>query len=241
MRILGLPFALFFVVSHAGFAEPSNAVAAANQTSTNDAALISAGIKKPGQQNKEADQGQADEKKHTPEWVGNAIALINVLVVFYIFWRTETSHREEHRRERVRSVKLFWVQELILNPNIESLHDFFNKYEEEMEKISGNSTCPSTGKLNLIAEKKALEFKKDFNPLRRKIIHPLLMVSPDFRPLLDIFAEIEDFVLNEYTRIPGAPRTPANAAMSPIEHFRELGHKFFAELHRGQMLLADSQ
>jgi len=240
MRIPRLPFALFFVIAHAGFAQPSNTAVAVNPPASNSPSANPLATNKAAPQNRQPDQGQT-EKTHTPEWVGNAIALINVLVVFYIFWRTETSNREDRRRERVRSVKLFWVQDLILNPNIAGLHDFFNKYEEEMERITNTSTCPSAGKLNQIAEAKVLAFKKDHNIIRRKVIHPLLTVSPNFERLKVLFSQIEDLVTKEYTRIPAAPRTASDATTTPVESFRELCQQFFAELHRGQMLLADSQ
>jgi len=171
----------------------------------------------------------------TPRWVANGIALLNLSLVCYLAYFTHSSRRKERKDDLARAVGIFWFQDLILKPNIETLHAFFQKYEADLAPAAAS---PRAKDLKKQAQTRILAFKADYHSLRRKVVEPLEMVSQEFAPVGTVLSQIEDFVTGEYARIPGLTDGKASAAQkSAADQFRDLRQQFFRALHEGQKRL----
>jgi hypothetical protein len=170
-----------------------------------------------------------------PKWVANGIATINLLFVCWMAWYTTRCRSDERREDVSRAVGIFWVQDLVLKPNIEQLHEFFEKYEAEMDSLSTAGTTRVVNRTR--ATTKIREFKKSFHSIKRKVVVPLCLVSNTFNCINDVIAEIEDLVTEEYARIPIPRAEGAADGPNPVERFRDLRAKFFRLLHVNQLEL----
>src|SRR5438128_9060741 len=56
------------------------------------------------------------------KWAGNLLTSINLTLVIYLFVQTQRLRQVERKEDVARSVALFWVQDLILKPNLDVLH-----------------------------------------------------------------------------------------------------------------------
>lgn len=169
------------------------------------------------------------------KWFGNLVSVINLGFVCWMAWFTTKTQRRYRESDLKRGVALFWVQDLVLKANVEFLHQFFEKYEKEIEGMlkAGAAQQPN------LAESAALKitaFKEDYHQVRRKIVEPLIMISNDFKGLQKILSQIEDTVTEEYQRIPGLQKANGGKIKKDaLDSFRDLRKKFLDQIHAAQM------
>lgn len=170
-----------------------------------------------------------------PLWVRDLIALVSVLVIVYLFIHQAYNHSRERTKEYHRAVSVFWIQDLILKPNIQELHAFFNKYESELTQTASKSDTKLSNATQKRATERILQFKSDYHNLKQRVVEPLVMISPKFQPLQDAFGEFEDLVADEFARMPGVNHQVSTSnSLQPVDRFRDLRRGFFDALHQGQ-------
>ena len=230
MKGLVVGLACIFAVAGPGLAQ-TNALAATN------AAQGGAGSNSPpGSPAVGRDTAKWTDTIEWAKWAGNVLTTVNLGLVIYLAVQTQRLRQVERKEDLARSVALFWVQDLILKPNLEALHKFFNKYEQEIERLMKGAATGSGKAMQARAAEGIAEFKGEFHDIRRKVLEPLIMISPSFAGLRDIFSSIEDLVCAEYERIPGVARSDGSAS-NPAEGFRGHRARFFSDLHRSQVEL----
>ncbi|HSU56403.1 MAG TPA: hypothetical protein VLT36_20255 [Candidatus Dormibacteraeota bacterium] len=250
MRNLVVGFSFLCISGGLVLAQPSNPSVSTNPGQTNQnllaggtgATVVPQGggpTPAPGGQSG-SPAGTTNVKSEGPEWAkwaGNLVATVNLGIVCYLFMQTQTARRKERQEDVSRSVALFWVQDLILKPNIETLHKFFNKYDGDMEAVCKAQEMGTAGDMQARAQERISAFKVDYHEVRRKVLEPLTMVSAYFRALGDTLSTIEDLVTEEYARIPGVARADPSPDGSPLVRYRDLRQGFFTALHQGQLQL----
>src|SRR5687767_5762097 len=145
---------------------------------------------------------------------------INLIIVVLIFYYGVVDQRKEKRRQGQRDVAIFWIQDLILSPNVQTLHVFFDKYEEAL-KTAAAETRPTKKK----AQERIIAFKEDWHDVRQKVVDPLRMVSRHFNPLGDLLQEAEDLVTGEFQKIQGLAELPGQVCAA--DEMRRLLVAFF--------------
>ncbi len=171
----------------------------------------------------------------------NLVALSNLIFVVWFFYastRMRKSEREEDILERKAKLKLetgnFWIQKLIIEPNIQWVHEFFNQYEDEIEIQEPFAAETKMEEVRILIR----AFRSELRTLRRRISEPLAWVDPRFSSLDPIIGSIEDLVTTHLqTRtgvIPDEPKTS-----SPIEQYQSLRKSFFSEIYEMQKRFSD--
>ncbi len=159
------------------------------------------------------------------ELIKDALTVVNLLLVWYIFAKTRVQQRadraEDRRfREEERSdakieradqhkieIGSFWIQRLILEPNRQIFDEFFDKYEAALKQTYENAVqAPDPNyPLDVAETRKAIrDFKTDYYSFRRRIIEPLCWVSNEFEALKEVSRQIDDLVSIELAMMPGA-------------------------------------
>jgi len=177
-------------------------------------------------------------ERHLPEWVNNLIAFLNLLIVAGVYIHSVCDRRKEKAQDERRkqnglkqSVGIFWVQELVMSPNLGLLHDFFLRYEQEMLRLSQQPPAGSCAQAGSDAVHSITEFKDSFYKIKQRIVEPLVSISPLFQGLYAIMSDIQDLVTAEYIKIPGLA---VNNNEMAVIRFRELRRQFLAEIYTVQ-------
>lgn len=197
---------------------------------------------------KKADE-KIDFRKDAPLWVSNLIALValivaavNLWIVIHFFYRANydrTQERVEDRNERDvrmgREVGNFWIQELILKTNNETLHRFFDTYENLIADFHKKCEASAEGveSLSKNAGELVRQFKQEFHVIDKRIIQPLEWVNADFNQLRPILSDIEDLVTEEFAtiRLEVQKKPEDKTRETPEMKFRNLRRDFFRCLH----------
>jgi len=179
----------------------------------------------------------ADKGILSAETLANVISFINLLIVALVYRdsvRVRTEDRKarelEKTRDTQRQTTIFWIQDLILSPHIDSLHEFFNKYEREMERL-GDAGRSDSNDQN-VAKASIIGFKREFHRIKSRVVEPLTWIGEEFKPLQGTMAEIEDLVTNEYAKMTGVIQTSKES--SSEAKLRTLRETFFKTIREAQ-------
>jgi hypothetical protein len=170
-----------------------------------------------------------------------AVALVNLVFVVWVFMR-ETGEQRKAREiqdaanaaAREREVGVFWIQELVLRPNLELLHRFFSKYESQLAAVREQSVAgKSIEDLQTGAAATISEFKRDYHQIQDRIVEPLTTVHVEFRDLLPLMRRVEDLVTENVQRLPGCNLSSGQVDLPDVA-LRKLGTEFMTVIFAGQ-------
>lgn len=182
--------ALVFVVTSLVCGAVISSVAVAQSATANQSAPP-AGSSQAGSnaQLNKCDWGSVSDIVQTVASVANIV----LLIWFFAFEvRKQTKDKtESEKREKLS----FRIRSLVLEPNIQLLHDFFDANEEQLNNAPKTiNGCQQTAQLLEKVKEEMFTFKKRYRRVQDQVIDPLLIVSPEFSALKSIMLEIEDVV-----------------------------------------------
>ena len=108
------------------------------------------------------------------------IAILNFVVVIYIF----KNERKEHNVDKKQEYKLYWYQTYILPDSIKYIKIFFQSVEENIDKGLD---------LNIQNAQNYMNYTKDHNECKKRITEILKIVSEStYNNIIDIFKNFQD-------------------------------------------------
>ncbi len=120
-------------------------------------------------------------------------------------------------------MKLFWVQNLVLEPNLILIQAFFKKWQSETAQLHGADR--EARKAGIV------DFNNELAAIREKIVNPMEIVKCDTESLDSILNDLADLVSDDLSN----DLTPQSPDWSFT--FSSLRNQFLAELHQCQLLI----
>lgn len=139
--------------------------------------------------------------EHVIDW---SLRGFNLWLIWWIFSRNTKERKRERERDSNKESRKFATQELILKPNLALLTAFFDSTTKRLEElqliIEQEWSVLPPEEIHARIGVEITAFKASLDPVKARIVRPLLRLSQEFSSVSTAFETIEDS-FTEYLQI----------------------------------------
>ena len=176
---------------------------------------------------------KTEKKEYGLTAINLVFVAVNTGLAFFIF----VYQRRQNRSNRKANINAFWIQNLVVSPNITVIENFLKNFVQKVEELERKRAKLIEHDANLtsftqLQEKIIDEFMEELKQVKYSTLHPLIFISPKSYKLMgETIDALEDKFSESVAKIFDKNHPFESSTTSTLQEFRSEFFKILYNAH----------